>query len=874
MKRIIYSIVFLSFLITGISAQNPKREVRATWLSTVWRLDWPSATVPTATGNNEAERERIRTAQKNGMLAVLNKLQAGNFNTVYFQVRGMSDAMYNSAYEPWSAYISTQRGENPGWDPLAYIIEEGHKRGIEVHAWINPYRYSTSTESHGNLGTDYPNTHPHWLMDYDNDKKILNPGVPEVRQRICDIVEDIITKYDVDGIVFDDYFYVQGTTDAMDNDQYQAYNPDGLGRGDWRRANVNKMVEDVQIRINSLKPHLSFGISPAGVAASSAAVANQYGVSPSPVGSDWQYNGIYSDPLAWLSQNTIDYISPQIYWAIRSYPNDYSLLSMWWANVANHFGRYYYSSNLSEFSNTEIINQVIVNRDADLNGTTGMVFFRTGDLSVPKVNALKADLTSTKALTAKYGWKNAPAQGLVTNLTVSGQKVSWSYTNNDVKYVIYAIPNANRNDADAFTSAKYIVDISYEKEYTLPSGTTSSTHKIAVAIYDKYGNEFSPRVYGENTTTATVPQLSYPANNQSVVMPALFSWLPVNNAVFYVWEVAEDAAFTKPIQSRETTTNEFNSALLTSLKDNTTYYWRVKAVVPNATVTTSGVYSFQGEKFKILSPVDGSSKVSLTPQFTWMNIGQGSTYTLEISSKSNFSTINYSFSTSNTTHTVPANLLAPSTTYYAQVRVTNSSMQAISERVTFFTEDLPIDIPVIISPADGSTVVGTGIELKWATQASRGFRAQLSSSSSFPSRGSKVLDTEHNEYSATFADLAEGTWHLRVAAYGPEALGSYSTPISIVLTHTSSVKKTEENTFCKAFNYANGDWGVRLTSGAYESVMIKTYDLAGMLLNEVMYPVNTGESELTIPTALMGKGIYLMQVQAGNQKAIFKMYKN
>lgn len=873
MKRIIFSIVFLSLVITGISAQNPKREVRATWLTTVWRLDWPSATVPTATGNNETERERIRNAQKNGLLAILNRLQAGNFNTIYFQVRGMSDAFYNSQYEPWSAYISSERGQDPGWDPLEFIIEEAHKRGIEIHAWLNPYRYSTSTDSHGNLPTDYPNTHPDWLMDYGSDKKILNPGMPEVRERICDIVEDIITNYDVDGIIFDDYFYVQGTTNAMDNREYDMYNPNHLERGDWRRANVNLMVEEVYERINNIKPYLSFGISPAGVAASAASVAEKYGVNPAPVGSDWQYNGIYSDPLAWLNENTIDYISPQIYWAIKSYPNDYELLSRWWANIANHFGRNYYSSNLSEFSNNEIVNQTQVNRDADLNGTTGIVFFRTNDLHQPKINALKADLMSQKALTAKYGWKKAPTHGLVTNLNVSGQNVSWNYTDNNVRYVVYAIPNANRNDADAFTSPKYIVDVSYAKNFTLPTGISSSTHKIAVAVYDRFGNEFAPRVYGENTVTATTPQLTYPANNQDVVMPALFSWTPVSGAIYYVWEIAEDAAFNNPIQTRETPTNEFNSALLTSLKDDTRYYWRVKAIVPNAEIKTSAVNSFEGEKFKILSPEDGSSKLELTPTFTWKNIGSGSTYTLEISSRANFSSIDYSAITNQTSHTVASGNLAPSTTYYAQVKVSNSTMQAISERVTFFTKDLPIDVPTITGPADGSIVYGEEITLEWAQQSSKGFRAQLSASASFPTRNSKVIDTEHNEYNATFTKLTAGTYYLRVAAYEPEGLGNYSNHISVILKPTSSVEKTEENTLFSIAQHANGNWGLRIKDLASEQVNVKIYSVAGMLLSNSNYANQGAQQEIIIDNSLLNKGIYLIQVNTGQESRMMKIYK-
>lgn len=134
-------VAFLS--IQTVVAQSPKREFRATWLTTVWRLDWPNVTVPVATGSNETERQAAIQQQKNGLISILNSLKAANMNAVFFQIRSMSDAMYPSSYEPWSSFISSARGADPGYDPLAFAIEEAHKRGIELHAWINPYRYSS-----------------------------------------------------------------------------------------------------------------------------------------------------------------------------------------------------------------------------------------------------------------------------------------------------------------------------------------------------------------------------------------------------------------------------------------------------------------------------------------------------------------------------------------------------------------------------------------------------------------------------------------------------------------------------------------------------------------------------------------------------------
>ena len=344
MKKLLFNILAGLLLFQLAYAQNPpKREMRANWLATVWRLDWPSVTVPA--DGTESQRLVAVNQQKADLIKILDRMKTANMNTVFFQIRSMSDAMYPSSFENWSSFISSERGADPGWDPLEYAVQETHKRGMELHAWINPYRYSSSSATHGNLPTDYPNTKPEWLIAYDSYTKILNPGVPEVTQRIADIVAEVVTNYDVDGIVFDDYFYGNGITkDEHDQAQYNLYNPDGLSRGDWRRENCNKMIKAVYDRIQEIKPYVTFGVSPAGVAASSPAVAEKYGVPPAPVGSDWQYNGIYSDPLAWLSQGSVDYISPQLYWTTSS-SLPYDKLAVWWSMVANKFSKHFYSSH-------------------------------------------------------------------------------------------------------------------------------------------------------------------------------------------------------------------------------------------------------------------------------------------------------------------------------------------------------------------------------------------------------------------------------------------------------------------------------------------------------------------------------------------------
>jgi len=873
MKRIlsIAGLVFLTF--TLLTAQAPKREVRATWLSTVWRLDWPSTTVPAPTGTNEASRETARAVQKSGLIAILDKLKVNNFNTVFFQVRGMSDAFYNSQYEPWSQYLSSVRGADPGWDPLAYIIEEAHARGIEVHAWLNPYRYSTAAESHGNLPNDYAVARPDWLIDYGNSVKILNPGMPEVRQRISDVVADILNKYDVDGIVFDDYFYASGTSDAMDNPQFQQYNPTGLSRGDWRRENVNQMIKDVQTRINSIKPYVTFGVSPAGVAASDENVARKYGVEKCPVGSDWQYNGIYSDPLAWLFNGSIDYISPQNYWAIGT-TNDFSKLSPWWAKVANFFGRHYYSSNTSTFSSTELINQVNVNRNADLNGTTGSVYFRTNNLAQTALNALKTDSYQRPALRAVYGWKAAPVQGLVESLFLSGQNLSWNFGDNLARYSIYAIPRANLNESSLFNKADYLAGISYTKSYTLPTGISSASHAIAVAVYDRFGNEFPPRFLGETTSTVDAAQLTYPAaNNSGLVLPALFSWLPVSGAAYYVWELSEDEAFTKPIVTREVSQPEFYSGLQTNIQENKSYYWRVKTIKPNAPLSISQVRSFEGTKFKILSPADGTNNVSMTASFSWTDIGQGASYTLEISNKSDFSSINYTVTVQTTTATVPDGILATSTTYYARVKATKGTTQAISERIAFTTVEVFVPVPVLLTPTDGATIYGTNIELTWQEQASKGFRGELSQSNTFPSRGTTLKAVDPSSYSLTFNNLAEGTYYVRLRAQNSTGFTDPSNYATVQLKTVSSIHVLNKTGFCFHYYDQQGNCHVVIEDATHEKAVIELYSVSGIQVARFEYNLINGRNTLSPDMHRLERGLYLMRVKSGTQDQILKIKK-
>ena len=378
MKRL-QNLVLCLVLMIGMMAQaatgnTPKREFRSAWVATVWCLDWPETQ---AYGTNAEVKQK---AQLNRML---DSLKNNNFNAINFQVRSMCDAMYESSYEPWSSYLTGTRGQVPTWDPLAYAVEQCHLRGMECHAWINPYRYSSNGIDQWDAAANPKDMalRQSGLLLAAGNYVVLDPARDETIERIVNVCKEIITKYDVDGILYDDYFYPDGISSGSDAGDYQEWldsNTD-MTFGDWRRANVNRMVKAVYDMIQITRPDIRFGISPAGVAGTSAP---NYGLPRCPAGSDWQYNGIFSDPLAWLNEKTIDYISPQVYWKIGS-SADYSKIVPWWNQVCDYFDRQLFvSSSISSMGSTsteldheEYANEVELNRTTSYDGAPGAIFY-------------------------------------------------------------------------------------------------------------------------------------------------------------------------------------------------------------------------------------------------------------------------------------------------------------------------------------------------------------------------------------------------------------------------------------------------------------------------------------------------------------------
>lgn len=500
LKRSALAAVLLAIAALPMSS-GVKREVRSVWMATVWALDWPSSTSST-------------TVQKNEMVKYLDVLQKNNFNAVYFQVRTMSDAFYKSSYEPWSSYLTGTRGKDPGWDPLAFVVEECHKRGMECHAWVNPYRFSTG--SNWSTAQDQALKSAGMLLAYTkSDGKtttILNPGLESVRKRIVDVCKEIISNYDVDGLVFDDYFYPEGipvTSSAGDYDLWQKSGA-SMTFGDWRRNNVNQMVADVYKMVQHQKPYVRFGISPAGAACTSAAVAAKHGIDRCPVASDWQYDGIFSDPVAWLEAGTIDYISPQLYWKTNHKTNPFGPMTKWWSYVAKHFGRHHYASHSISFLNSsnttsdweEIGKQVQFSRDYTENEAPGAVFYSAAYVTGKKQSGfgewLQVNKFQNKALTPAIDWKKSDLEKVqVSALSKRATVLSWAGVDN-VRYSVYAVPESvNVETLDSNIPAEYLLGVSYKTTYTMPDDKKSG-YNYAVCVLDRYGNEYEPVYYGQS----------------------------------------------------------------------------------------------------------------------------------------------------------------------------------------------------------------------------------------------------------------------------------------------------------------------------------------------------------------------------------------
>ncbi len=401
------STVLLSSFSHSTDNTSPIREFRGAWIATVINLDWPDSRLDSPAN------------QKKQLVTMLDELQKSGINAVMFQVRTECDALYDSPYEPWSYWLTGEQGTppEPFYDPLEFAIEEAHKRGMEIHAWFNPYRAERAIGNYDLAENHVINKHPEWILTFDQiNQNILDPGLPEVREYVVDIIMDVVERYNIDGVHMDDYFYPYpdnrvdfgGITDE-DDSTFAEHHRGFTDRGDWRRDNINLLIDDIYSSINEIKPYVKFGMSPFGIW--------KNGVPSGTSGLD-AYNVIYADPVAWLEEETVDYIVPQLYWPFGG-GQDYGTLALWWESVRNErdfypgHGVYKSDGNTfydpSQYSADEVPRQIRFNREHD--GINGSVFFRAHNItkyhSKGFADSLQNDLYYYPSIIPSLAWKDS-----------------------------------------------------------------------------------------------------------------------------------------------------------------------------------------------------------------------------------------------------------------------------------------------------------------------------------------------------------------------------------------------------------------------------------------------------------------------------------
>ena len=521
MNRLIICLLSLFILNSSVIAQSsPKRELRSAWLSTFLNLDWPSTS-----GRNVQE-------VKDSVVKLLDMHQQTGINAIYFQVRNECDAVYQSTLEPWSASVTGAQGIAPaaGFDPLQFMIDECRKRGIEIHAWFNPYRAVNNYSNIGSYTSSHVSkTHPEWLLAQGS-LRILNPGIPAVRDYVISIVMDVLRRYDVDGIHYDDYFYPYpgaGNTNSRfnDNSTFATYPRGFSNQNDWRRDNVNLFIQRSYDSIKTVKPWVKFGVSPFGIwrnqnsdATGSATTGLQ------------SYSEIYADTKKWLQQGWVDYVTPQIYWSIGNNNADYGVLLPWWNNNAN--GRHVYIGQALYKINADLDNDYRWNNSSQINNqirlnrkysnVLGSTFFRTRYFVINPLrfrDSLQEHVYTAPVLLPTMPWRDNIAPQPVSNVTAQVNsnhvQLSWtkpSATTNELdkvrQFVVYRFNDATVNLENA--EAIQYVTANDQTTTFADSNLAPAVYYYVVTSLDRFHNESAASNVREvsllSVTNAVTPQ--------------------------------------------------------------------------------------------------------------------------------------------------------------------------------------------------------------------------------------------------------------------------------------------------------------------------------------------------------------------------------
>lgn len=519
-----------------IHAQHPpKRELRGAWITTFYGSDWP-------------DRTETPVEQQAAFINILDHHKATGINVIYVQMRSQCDAMYASNIEPWSADLTGKQGlaPSPLWDPLQFAIDETHKRGIEFHAWLNPYRaVSNAASLPGFAATHIAKVHPEWILKVGN-ILVLNPGLPAVRDYVTKVIVDILHRYDVDGIHFDDYFYPSGT---INDDSTFIADPRGFtNRADWRRDNVNLLVKRIYDSVKTIKPWVKFGISPTGI----------YRNSTDPnIGSDTHgqehYTELYADSKKWLQQGWVDYIAPQVYWYIGQPNANYAVLIPWWNNNAN--GKHIYigmagykvndpASGTNWANPSQIPNELRMNRNYP--NVYGQIIYSTTSLRSKNTlgfrDSLRLSFYQKPALLPTMPWRDSIPPASASALSAVKWKndsvvLSWTKPFSPIneldkikKFVIYRSKNAIIDTTDA----NNILTITNTDINTFTDTTivADSIYYYTVTALDHFENESAISNIASNTPpriNCPSTQVIYLNGSHKALMPDYTELAIINN---------------------------------------------------------------------------------------------------------------------------------------------------------------------------------------------------------------------------------------------------------------------------------------------------------------------------------------------------------
>lgn len=490
MKYVLFVLLCLTGYLASAQPEMPKREFRAAWVATVGNIDWPSKQGLDAETQKAEFKSILLQCKKNGL------------NALIVQIRPAADALYASPYENWSRYLSGKQGQPPSpyYDPLQFMVEECHKQCVEFHAWFNPYR--ALVDANKNLHTRDHVTwqHPEWFVNYGG-KRYFDPGLPEVREYFTNVVLDVVKRYDIDAVHFDDYFYPYriAHVEFPDEKTFRKYSGGISNKDDWRRHNVDVLIESLGKKIKATKAHVKFGISPFGVWRNYKKDIEGSHTN----GGQTNYDDLYADILLWLKKGWIDYVLPQLYWEIGHKAADYTELLRWWS--LHTYGRHFYighgiyqvgvAAKACWHNMNEIEQQVALARKTE--HVSGSAYYSAAAFkkNLCGLNqTMQSDINAHPALLPLMPWidHEAPkAPSLKVSYGRDGYRVlQWTTENPVHEDLMFAVYRFRKQEKVDIQSSAHLIEVVRGTSY-IDKLQDNQKYQYVVTALDRFHNESS-----------------------------------------------------------------------------------------------------------------------------------------------------------------------------------------------------------------------------------------------------------------------------------------------------------------------------------------------------------------------------------------------